>query len=57
MEDEVFDAIIVPSSGDNALNITLAATFAVAVIFLLLGTSLGQVMDDQNSVGSTVPNW
>ena len=57
MEDEIFDAIIVPSSGDNALNITLAATFAVAVIFLLLGTSLGQVMDDQNSVGSTVPNW
>ena len=46
MQDEIFEAEIVPDSGDKALNLTLAATFAIAVIFLLLGTSIGHIADD-----------
>ena len=45
MEDEVFEAEIMPESGNYVLNITLAATFAVSVIFLMLGTSIGQLVE------------
>ncbi len=57
MQDEVFEAELVPGSGDNVLNITLGATFAVAVIFLLLGSNLGHVLEDEANVETTVPNW
>ncbi|MGB1689765.1 MAG: hypothetical protein ACPHDM_03610, partial [Candidatus Poseidoniaceae archaeon] len=57
MQEEVFEAEIVPDSGDNTLNITLGATFAIAVIFLLLGTNVGKVLDEEASVETTVPNW
>ena len=40
---------IVPDSGDNTLNITLGATFAIAVIFLL-GTNVGKVLDEEASL-------
>ena len=45
MEDEVFEAEIMPDSAGNTLNITLAATFAVAVIFLFLGISIGTILE------------
>ena len=47
MQEEVFEAEIVPDSGDNTLNITLGTTFAVAIIFLLLGTNVGKILDDE----------
>ena len=50
MQDEVFEAELVPSSGDNVLNITLGATFAVAVIFLFIGANLGHVLEDEADV-------
>ena len=56
MEDEIYEAEIVPGSADNTLNITLAATFAVSVIFLLLGTNVGHVLDDV-SIPKETPNW
>ncbi len=56
MEDEIYEAEIVPGSADNTLNITLAATFAVSVIFLLLGTNIGHVLDDV-SIPKETPNW
>ena len=56
MEDEVFEAEIMPESGNYVLNITLAATFAVSIIFLMLGTSIGQVLE-QKAVEQTNQNW
>ena len=56
MEDEVFEAEIMPESGNYVLNITLAATFSVSIIFLMLGTSIGQILDEK-SVEETSQNW
>ncbi|MGB0602696.1 MAG: CocE/NonD family hydrolase [Candidatus Poseidoniaceae archaeon] len=56
MEDEVFEAEIMPESGNYVLNITLAATFAVSIIFLMLGTSIGQLLDEK-TVEETSQNW
>ena len=56
MEDEVFEAEIMPESGNYVLNITLAATLSVSIIFLFLGTSIGQVLEVK-SVEQTSQNW
>ena len=56
MEDEVFEAEIMPESGNYVLNITLAATFAVSVIFLMLGTSIGQLVEVEE-IRETPRNW
>ena len=56
MEDEVFEAEIMPESGNYVLNITLAATFSVSIIFLMLGTSIGQILDEK-PVEETSQNW
>ena len=57
MQEEVFEAEIVPDSGDNTLNITLGTTFAVAIIFLLLGTNVGKILDEEAFTETSVPNW
>jgi len=57
MQDEIFEAEIIPDSGDKVLNVTLAATFAVAVIFLLLGTSIGHIADDAALNEKTSQYW
>ena len=57
MQDEIFEAEIIQDSGDNVLNVTLAATFAVAVIFLFLGTSIGHIADSSALNGSASENW
>ena len=50
MEGEVFDAEIVPNGDGGALNITFAATIAVSIVFLILGTSFGEVvLENDNS--------
>ena len=41
MEDEVFEAEIIPIENGFALNITLAATIAVSIMFLILGAAWG----------------
>ena len=56
MQEEVFEAEIVPDSADNTLNITLAATFAVSVIFLFLGSSVGHILEEEPFIKSA-PNW
>ena len=56
MEDEVFEAEIMPESGNYVLNITLAATLSVSIIFLFLGTSIGQVLEVK-SVEQISQNW
>ena len=56
MEDEVFEAEIMPESGNYVLNITLAATFSVSIIFLMLGTSIGQILEE-TSIEETSQNW
>ena len=56
MEDDVFEAEIMPDSADYTLNITLAATFAVSIVFLFLGTSVGHVLEEEVVV-MEAPNW
>ncbi len=56
MEDEVFEAEIMPESGNYVLNITLAATFAVSIIFLMLGTSMGHLVEVEG-VQEAPRNW
>ena len=47
MEEEVYEAEITPDSGNGALNFTLGATIAVAIVFLFLGVGIGQVVTDE----------
>ena len=46
LEDEIYEAEIFQSSSDNVLNITLGATAAVSIIFLILGASVGHVLTE-----------
>ena len=57
MEEEVFEAEIMPDSAGNTLNITLATTFAVAVIFLFLGISIGTIVELNSVEVEETQNW
>jgi len=57
MEDEVFEAEIFQPSDDNVLNITLGATIAVSIIFLILGSSIGHVLTETNEAESITEWW
>ena len=57
MEDEVFDAEIFQPSSDNVLNITLAATIAISIVFLILGSSIGHVLNDTTESESIREWW
>lgn len=57
MEDEVFDAEIFQSSSDNVLNITLAATIAISIVFLILGSSIGHVLNETTKSESIREWW
>lgn len=46
MQEEVFDAELLPSGGNNRLNLTLAGSFSVAVVFLLLAMGIGDILSD-----------
>ena len=52
----MFEAEIMPDSAGHTLNITLAATFAVSVVFLFLGTSIGHVFEEETVIMES-PNW
>ena len=47
IEIEVEDAELFEENDSNILNGMLAVTFAVAVAFLILGTSIGKILDEQ----------
>ena len=55
--EEVFEAEIMPDSAGNTLNITLATTFAVAVIFLFLGISIGTIVELKSVEVEETQNW
>jgi len=57
MEDEVFDAEIFQPSSDNVLNITLAATIAISIVFLILGSSIGHVLNETTESESIREWW
>lgn len=57
MEVEVFDAEIVPNGDGGALNITFAATIAVSIVFLILGTSFGEVVLDNDNSEQSYEWW
>ncbi|RJV00252.1 MAG: CocE/NonD family hydrolase [Candidatus Poseidoniales archaeon] len=57
MEDDVFEAEIAPASGDNTLNITLAATLAISIAFLFLGTSIGQLLEQEQVIDESYEWW
>ena len=57
MEEEVFEAEITPDSGNGALNFTLGATIAVAIVFLFLGVGIGQVVTDEIGSNQSVEWW
>ncbi len=57
MEDEVFDAEIFQPSSDNVLNITLAATIAISIVFLILGSSIGHVLNETTKSESIREWW
>ena len=57
MEDDVFEAEIAPASGDNTLNITLAATLAISIAFLFLGTSIGQLLEQEQVIDKSYEWW
>lgn len=57
MEDEVFEAELFQPSDDNVLNITLGATIAVSIIFLILGSSIGHVLTETNEAESITEWW
>ena len=52
----MYEAEIMPDSAGHTLNITLAATFAVSVVFLFLGTSIGHVLEEETVIMES-PNW
>ena len=57
MEDEIYEAEIFQSSSDNVLNITLGATIAVSIIFLLLGASVGHVLTEPAPDSESIKEW
>jgi predicted acyl esterase len=57
MEDEVFDAEIIPTGDGGALNITFAATIAVSIVFLILGTSFGEVVLENDNSEQSYEWW
>jgi len=57
MEDDVFDAEIFQPSSDNVLNITLAATIAISIVFLILGSSIGHVLNETTKSESIREWW
>ncbi len=54
MAEEMFEAELVEVSDSNMLNGMLAITFAVAVAFLILASTIGEVLKNDNSA-STPP--
>ena len=52
----MYEAEIMPDSAGHTLNITLAATFAVSIVFLFLGTSIGHVLEEETVIMES-PNW
>ena len=57
MEDEIYEAEIFQSSSDNVLNITLGATIAVSIIFLILGASVGHVLTEPAPDSESIKEW
>ena len=57
MEDEVFDAEIIPTGDGGALNITFAATIAVSIVFLILGTIFGEVVLENDNSEQSYEWW
>ena len=57
MEDQIFEAEIIPSGDGGALNITMAATIAVSIVFLILGSSFGHVASDIEAPKQSYEWW
>ena len=57
MEGEVFDAEIVPAGDGGALNITLAATIAVSIVFLILGAGFGHLASEIDAPKQSYEWW
>ncbi|MFL2961394.1 MAG: CocE/NonD family hydrolase [Candidatus Poseidoniaceae archaeon] len=57
MEGEVFDAEIVPAGDGGALNITLAATIAVSIVFLILGAGFGHLSSEIDAPKQSYEWW
>jgi hypothetical protein len=57
MEEDIFEAEIIPAGDGGALNITFAATIAVSIVFLILGTSFGEVILENDNSEQSYEWW
>ena len=52
MQDDVYEAEVLPDSESTTLNITLGATLAFSIAFLLLSTNITLEIDENASLES-----
>ena len=57
MEEGVYEAEIIPDPEDYTLKITLNATIALSILFLLMGTSFGQIISNDGSTNQSELWW
>ena len=57
MQEEVFDAELLPGGGNYGLNITLAGSFSIAVVFLFLAMGFGEILSDSNDKSQSYEWW
>ena len=57
MQEEVFDAELLPGGGNYGLNLTLAGSFSIAVVFLFLAMGFGEVLSDSKDKSQSYEWW
>jgi hypothetical protein len=57
MQEEVFDAELLPGGGNYRLNLTLAGSFSIAVVFLFLAMGFGDILSDSNDKSQSYEWW
>ena len=57
MQEDVYEAEVLPDSENTTLNITLGATLAFSIAFLLLSTNITVEIDENASLESVGEWW